>query len=320
MAVAARPIRYEDRLTLVEHLGELRARLLVCVAGFVVAFGVAMWQNHALLDVVNAPLRHTTAAAAERAPGPLGRAARFDVGLREALRRDDLAFARLALSAAPLSGPDRAALAEAAGANRRALAIAGPRLNGRQPVTLGLGEPFTQTLTVSAYFALLFSLPLLLYQAYAFVLPAFTPRQRRLALPLMALVPVLFAAGVLFAYFLVLPAAIGFLQNFNAGQFDVLIQARTLYQFTLLTTLMVGLVFQMPVGILALTKLGVVTPRQLRRNWRYATVIIAVIAVLLPGTDPVTTVIEMVPLLLLYAFSIALATWAERVGQRKRSG
>ena len=108
----------------------------------------------------------------------------------------------------------------------------------------------------------------------------------------------------------------GFLQNFNNGEFDVLVQAKSLYSFSILTLLVMGVLFQMPVGVLALTRLGVVTPRQLRHNWRYATVIIAVIAVLLPGTDPVTTCIEMVPMLVLYGLSILLATWVERFDRR----
>jgi len=138
-----------------------------------------------------------------------------------------------------------------------------------------------------------------------------------IATPLMAMVPVLFGAGVLFGYFLVLPAAIGFLQSFNTEQFDVLVQAKPLYSFSLLTLVVMGLLFQLPVGILALTQLGVVTPAQLRAKWRYATVIIAVVAVLLPGTDPVTTVIEMVPMLALYGFSVALASWVERIKLRR---
>jgi sec-independent protein translocase protein TatC len=204
----------------------------------------------------------------------------------------------------------------AAQASGSALKAAPKEVTGRQPVTLGLGEPFGQTLTVSFYFALLFALPLILYQAYAFVLPAFSPRERRVALPLMAMVPVLFLAGVVFAYFLVLPAAIGFLQNFNSDEFDVLVQAKSLYSFSILTLIIMGVLFQLPVGVLALTRLGIVTPEQLRRNWRYATVIIAVIAVLLPGTDPVTTCIEMVPMLLLYGLSILLAMWVERFDRR----
>ena len=127
------------------------------------------------------------------------------------------------------------------------------------PITLGVGEPFTVTLTVAAYFALLFSLPVLLYQAYAFVLPAFSPRERRVALPMMLMVPLLFLAGVAFGYWLVLPPAISFLQNFNTTNFDVLIQAKDYYRFELLALLSTGLVFQLPVGLLALNAVGIVS-------------------------------------------------------------
>jgi sec-independent protein translocase protein TatC len=240
-----RPIGHEDRLTLVEHLDELRTRIIISVAAFVVAFALCFWQNDRLLDIANKPL-----------PGHL------------------------------------------------------------TPITFGVAEPFTTTVTISAYAALVISLPVILYQAYAFVLPAFSPRERRVALPLMAMIPVLFLIGAVFGYFLVLPAAIGFLQNFNSDEFDVLVQAKSLYSFSIITLIVMGVLFQLPVGVLALTRLGIVTPRQLRRNWRYATVIIAVIAVLLPGTDPVTTCIEMIPMLVLYGVSILLAMWVERLDRR----
>ena len=128
-------------------------------------------------------------------------------------------------------------------------------------MTLGLTEPFTQTLTVAGYFAVLFALPIILFQAYAFLLPAFSPRDRRSALPLLAMVPVLFVMGVAFAYVLVLPAAVGFLQGFNQGQFDALVQARPYYGFTITTMAVMGLLFQIPVGVLALTRLGADHPR-----------------------------------------------------------
>jgi sec-independent protein translocase protein TatC len=315
MSTALRPIGHEDRLSLVEHLDELRTRLILCIVAVGVCFAVAFWQNHALLKVLNTPLKDTTKAATKNAPGPLGAQGRFDRKLKDALTQGNRAFDALSRSRAPLSANERAALAAAAQANADALRAA-PRDSGRNPVTLGLGEPFTQTLSISFYFALLFALPLILYQGYAFVLPAFSPRERRIAIPLMAMVPVLFMAGVVFGYFLVLPAAIGFLQNFNNDQFDVLVQARPLYTFSLLTLVVMGVLFQLPVGVLALTRLGVLTPEQLRRNWRYAVVAISVIAVLLPGTDPVTTVIEMVPMLVLYGLSILLAMWVERFDRR----
>jgi sec-independent protein translocase protein TatC len=316
MATTLRPIGHEDRLSLVEHLDELRTRLIISVAALVVALGLALWQNHALLSVLNAPLKQSTKSAAKHARGPLGEAARAQLAVRDALNASRLAFERLSRSTAALSPDERAALVAAARANAAAVRASPREMTGRQPVTLGLGEPFSQTLTVAAYFAFLLALPVILYQAYAFVLPAFSPRERRVALPLMLAVPFLFIAGVVFGYFLVLPAAIGFLQNFNNGEFDVLVQAKSLYSFSVLTLIAMGVLFQLPVGVLALTRLGVVTPRQLRRNWRYAVVIIAVVAVLLPGTDPVTTCVEMVPMLLLYGASILLATWVQRFDRR----
>ncbi len=189
--------------------------------------------------------------------------------------------------------------------------INGPE--GSQPVTLGPGEPFSATFTVAFYFALLISMPLILYQLYAFVLPAFSPTERRVALPLMSMIPVLFIIGVAFGYFVVLPAAVRFLQNFNSDQFNILLQARDYYKFAALSLAATGLVFQLPVAILALTRLGVVTPEFLTRNWRYAIVILTGVAVLLPGTDPVSTMIEAVPLYLLYALSIVMARFVKPV-------
>src|SRR5918992_5474187 len=122
-----RPVGFEDRLTLVEHLDELRTRIIISIAAFVVAFGLCMWQNNTLLDIVNEPL------------------------------------------------PD-----------------------DRVPITFGVAEPFTTTVSVSAYAALVIALPVILYQTYAFALPALTNRERRVVFPFLLMVPVLFIGGVLF--------------------------------------------------------------------------------------------------------------------------
>jgi sec-independent protein translocase protein TatC len=235
MARRVRPIAHEDRLSLVEHLDELRTRIILSVITFGVALALCFWQNHLILRIVNDPL------------------------------------------------------------------------HGRKPITLGVAEPFLTTFTLSAYAAILISLPVLLYQLYAFILPAFTPGERRVAMPLLMMVPFLFIAGVVFGYYVVLPAALKFLLHFNTDQFRVEIRARDYYGFVTTTLIACGALFQIPVGILALNRLGVVTPRQLRKNRRYAILVIAVIAMLLPGVDPVTMIIEMVPMIVLYELSILLA-------------
>ncbi len=232
-----RSVSHEDRLTLVEHLDELRTRIVVCLVVLGVALALCFWQNHLLLEIASGPL-------------PEGH---------------------------------------------------------KKLITFGVTEPFTTTITVAAYGAIIISLPLLLYQAYAFVLPAFSDHERRVILPLLVIAPLLFFAGVAFAYFIVMPAAVKFLLGFNDSQFNVQVRARDYYSFFSTTMLAGGIVFQLPVAILAVTRLGIVSVAQLRSNRRYAYLAIAIIAAALPGVDPISMLLEMVPLLVLYELSILLA-------------
>ena len=116
---------------------------------------------------------------------------------------------------------------------------------------------------------------------------------------------------VAFGYFVVLPSALRFFQNFNSGEFNVLVQASQYYHFAAVVLLAMGLVFQVPVGILAITRAGIVSAAQLRRNRRYALVACGLVAAFLPG-DAITLVLETVPLYLLFELSLLLATIAER--------
>jgi sec-independent protein translocase protein TatC len=303
VATAIRPVGYDDRLSVVEHLDELRSRLIFSAGVFVVAFALCLVFNHQLLTIVNKPLEQTTEKRTQQGKGILGEIYVLDQAFKQVVASNE----RIFKSVAPGLKPAQQALLRQELDKQAQIAAEIKPPNGAQPVTLGPGEPFSATFTVAFYFALLISMPLILYQLYAFVLPAFSPEERKVALPLMLMIPVLFIAGVLFGYYLVLPAAVRFLQNFNSDQFNILLQAKDYYKFAVLTLVASGIVFQVPVGVLALTRLGVVTPQFLTRNWRYAVVILTVIAVLLPGTDPVSTMIECIPLYLLYGLSIVLS-------------
>jgi sec-independent protein translocase protein TatC len=307
-----RPVSHEDRLSLVEHLDELRSRLMICAAVLVVAFAVSLWQQNHLLHVLNRPLENTTTSVGK---GPLEQNAKFQKEVGIALRSTSRSLSALAATQKP--SPETVRLRASIRQLETAVNALPKGAPKRQPVTLGVSEPFTTSLTVALAFAVLLSLPIILYQLYAFILPAFTPRERGIAIPLMSMIPFLFIAGVVFAYFLVLPPAIKFLQGYNNDSFDILVQAKDYYKFELLTMISLGILFQMPVGILAATKLGLITPRMLRKNRRYAIVIIAVVAMLLPGTDPVTMLIAMLPLLVLFEGSILLAAWVYRRDQKK---
>ncbi len=252
MARKIRPVAHDDRLTLVDHLDELRSRLIVALLIFGIAFALCFWQDELLLDVVNRPL------------------------------------------------PD-----------------------GTEPITLSPTEPFLTTLTLAMYGGILLAMPVILYEIYAFVLPAFNPTERKIALPLLLMVPFLFVGGVLFGYFVILEPAISFLLNFNESEFNTQIRARDYVSFVSLSLLSVGILFQIPVGVLGLTRLGITTPAKLRKNRRYAILGCAVLAALLPTIDPVTMILEMIPLVVLYELSILLASaWGRpstEVGERLAS-
>jgi sec-independent protein translocase protein TatC len=232
-----KPISHEDQLSLVDHLDELRARIVVSLSVFGVALALCFWQNNLLLQLANGPLP---------------------------------------------SDHDKL-------------------------LTFGITEPFTTTVTVAAYGAIILSLPILLYQAYAFILPAFGKPEQRAILPLLLLIPALFIAGIAFGYFVVLPSATKFLLNFNDTQFNIQVQAKEYYGFFAQTLLACGVVFQVPVGILAITRLGIVKVSQLQKNRRYAYLGCAVLAAALPGVDPVSMLLETAPLIALYELSIVLA-------------
>jgi sec-independent protein translocase protein TatC len=172
---------------------------------------------------------------------------------------------------------------------------------------------------ISIYAGILIALPVLLYQGYAFLLPAMKPTERRVVLPFLILVPVLFIAGVVFSYFVVVPAATKFLLHFNEGEFNIQVRASNYYSFLITTLIALGLVFQVPMGIVAMTRLGIMTPQQLSHNRRYAYLILAIVAMLLPGTDPVTMLIELAPLLALFEFSLILARLVGTPAERAAS-
>jgi sec-independent protein translocase protein TatC len=312
MATALRPIAHEDRLSLVEHLDELRTRIIICLVGFLIAFGFCFWQNDAILEILDRPLEKS--AFTQGSEDPLERAAAFQQAEKQLFLQWEV-LAREMSRSEELSPALKARWAQMSELSR-ATADAAPEKGGRRPVTLGVGEPFTVTFRVVGYAALLLSLPLLLYQAYAFILPAFSPRERQVAMPLMLLVPFLFAGGVVFAYYFVLPNAINFLQNFNDDNYDILLQARDYYKFSIMVLMVMGVLFQVPIGILAVTRVGIVTPAQLRKNRRYAILVIAILAMLLPGQDPVTMLMMMAPLIVLFEGSILMAAVIDRRAAR----
>jgi sec-independent protein translocase protein TatC len=187
--------------------------------------------------------------------------------------------------------------------------LPGPR---RHPVTFGVAEPFSTSFKVSLYAGLALALPIILWQVWSFLAPAVAASAQRAIAAFVVAATALFGVGVAFGYGVVLPPALHFLTNYDAGVYDIQIRASDYYSFVLVVLVALGVVFELPIFILALVRLGVTSADKLRRNRRIGIVATAALAVALPGVDPVTTVFEMVPLVALFEASIWLAVWFER--------
>ena len=190
--------------------------------------------------------------------------------------------------------------------------LTGPLPNDKKLVTLGVTEPFTTSVKVSFIAALALALPVVLWQAWAFLAPAVQPHFERTILAFVALASTLFVLGVLFMYYIVLPRALAFLTSYDDEIYDIQIRASYYYTFAAMTLLAGGLAFLMPIFVLALVRLRVLTANRLRQNRRIAYVVLLVFAILLPTVDPVSLAFEVVPLLLLFEMSIWLSVIMER--------
>jgi sec-independent protein translocase protein TatC len=236
-----RRLRHGEEATLVEHLGELRARLIISLGALAVAFAVAYAFHGHLLNWLNRPL------------------------------------------------PDRF----------------------QKPATFSPIEPFTTSVWVSLYAALLLALPVIFWQLWAFLAPAFEEHRERSMALLVAFATVLGLGGVAFGYWVILPPAIHFLTNYDSSHYTILIRARDYYRFATFVLLGVATAFEVPVFVLALVRLRILTAAKLRSTWRFGVFVMTVIGVLLPGVDPVSTILSVIPLVGLYVLSIGLATFLE---------
>jgi sec-independent protein translocase protein TatC len=185
-------------------------------------------------------------------------------------------------------------------------------LDGREPITLGVAEPFTTSLAVSFYAAFALSLPVLLWQVWAYLAPAVDERRQRTLASLALVAALLLAGGMAFAYWVVLPSTIPFLLGFDDGLYQIEVRARDYYTFAAFTIVGVGVLFDLPVFILGLVRLGVLSSSRLRRNRRLGIALLAIVSVALPGVDPITTIIQTIPLVILFEASIWLSVYFER--------
>jgi sec-independent protein translocase protein TatC len=248
MARLPRRLTHEESVTLVEHLDELRSRILISLLAVCAAFAGCYVFNDDILRWLAQPL--------------------------PAAREGEL-------------------------------------------ITFGVTEPFFTTVKVVAVAAFVIALPVVLWQLWSFLAPAFEQHQQRVVAICVLIASVLMGTGIAFGYYVVLPRALGFLTTYNSDLFEIQIRASYYYTFVAYALLALGLIFNLPVFVLTLVRLGVLTSRRMRNNRRIGYAIILVAAAMLPTVDPISLAFEVVPLLVLYELSIWASVFFERRWQAR---
>jgi sec-independent protein translocase protein TatC len=234
-----------ESVTLVEHLTELRNRLVIGLGAIGVFFVFTYWQRHQLIEWLRKPV------------------------------------------------PDHLEL-----------------------TTLSPGEPFVTSFTVAFYAAVALALPVLVWQIWAFLAPAFEEPSQATVGRLVAAAAVLLGCGMAFGYFIALPNILEFLLNFDDELYNPQLRAREYFGFAALTLLGFGVMFELPIFILGLVRLGILSSAKLRRNRRIGYGLCLIGVVFLPGVDWASMLLQAAPVVVLYELSIWVSVFFERRWQK----
>lgn len=177
-------------------------------------------------------------------------------------------------------------------------------------ITLTMGEPFTLHLTICFFGGLIVAFPYILWEIWRFISPGLYIKERRAAQNLVGVGSFLFLTGVAFGYFIIAPFGINFLVNYtlplvNTGGSQV--QANSYINYMLMFTIPTGLVFELPIIVYYMARIGLLTPQIMREYRRHAIVIILIIAALITPPDVVTQIFVTIPVYVLYELSIGIA-------------
>lgn len=170
-------------------------------------------------------------------------------------------------------------------------------------------EPFTVYFKVVLYIAVAIAMPILIYQFLMFVAPGLTRTERRYVYMSIPFVVIMFAIGVAFAFFVLVPRALDFLSSFGSSTFEWNPRAEDIISFYMRLMLGTGLIFELPIVMLVLSKIGVMTARRYRRAWKFAVIFSMVAAAIItPTPDPFNMMLVGIPTYMLYELGIIL-TW-----------
>jgi sec-independent protein translocase protein TatC len=236
------PPREMTQMTMIEHLRELRKRLIYSLIGIAIGFGVVYWYSDDVFNFLIAPLIQALPAGQEK------------------------------------------------------------RL-----VYTGLAQPFMIDMKVGVFGGIILSLPFLLYQIWAFIAPALHKHERRFVVPVITSALLCFIGGAAFAYYVAFPIAFNYFLSYTTVNIQPMISIEEYLDFVEKMLLGFGAMFEMPLVILFLARMGIVSPQFLNKNRRWAILVIAVAAAVFTPPDALSMAVMGVPLYALFEISTLLA-------------
>ncbi len=335
-------------MSFMEHLDELRRRLIKSVIIIVLAFVFCFAVSDKIFSFLSVPVRRALSEAQRREvpiEGLTGNEKIFTVNKLSTGERGRYVFDRATTFGTSVVAPGTSVLAIVAAdaAGKVGLFTDEPIYTGnyvipkgvRLPIDLTVpiadessadeqlivttaGETFTLLVTVSLYAAIALSIPFLLWQIWGFISPALYRHERGYVTPFILLSTVSFVIGAAVAYYVLFPPALRYLLGLGKEEFRLLLRASEYFDFITLIMLAMGIIFQMPAITYVLARIGLVSAGFLWRSWRFALIIILIVAaVISPTADIPNLLLFSAPMIVLYVFSIFIA-WA--FGRKRKVG
>lgn len=324
-------------MTFLDHLDELRRRLVRSVIVIVVAFLVCFAYSDEIYNFLSVPVRQALSEAERRELPVEGRTGEERILPLTSLKESDrgrFVFDRATKLGVSVVQPGTSvmAVAERDGAGNlslftdepiytiNAVIPAGVRLpvdlspnadlqqtaDERMVITTAQG-PFTLYVTVSLYAAIALAVPFLLWQIWGFISPALYQHEKKYVTPFIALSSISFVGGAAFAYYILFPPAVRYLLGLGED-FRLLLSANDYFDLITLIMLAMGIIFQMPAVAYVLARIGIITANFLIKSWKIALVIILIVAaVVSPTGDIPNLMLFATPMVVLYIFSIFIA-------------
>lgn len=327
------------QMAFLEHLDELRKRLVKSVLIIIVAFLICFYFANTIYDFLSVPIRRELSKAerrelpvvgitGEETVVPISEIKEGDIG-RYVINRDTVFGAALlpagttvvAQVSRDAEGKIGLFTTEQIFTNNAIvpkglrlpleyindIAKSQPNADSRMTVTTA-PEGFTLLVTVSLYAAIALALPLLLWQVWGFISPALYKHERSYVTPFIGLSTISFVVGAAFAYYILFPPAMNFLLNVGEGEFQFQLRATDYLDFITIIMLAMGLIFQMPAITYVLARIGLVSAGLLIRSWKISLIIILIVAAIVsPTADIVNMMLFATPMMALYVVSIFIA-------------